>query len=128
MHYESDNMMGIRRTNRAAVLTCLHEQGPLSRKRLAEQLGLSPAGISKIVSELICDGLLREGDTVSAGTLTFTVWETPGHTPGSVCYANDEQMILFSGDTLFADSCGRTDLPGGDDRAMRQALSTCVAS
>ncbi len=67
MHYESDNMMGIRRANRAAVLTCLHEQGPLSRKRLAEQLGLSPAGISKIVSELIGDGLVREGDTAPGG-------------------------------------------------------------
>ena len=67
MHYESDNMMGIRRANRAAVLMCLHEQGPLSRKRLAEQLGLSPAGISKIVSELIGDGLLREGDTAPGG-------------------------------------------------------------
>lgn len=67
MHYESDNMMGIRRANRAAVLLCLHEQGPLSRKRLAEQLGLSPAGISKIVSELIGDGLLREGDTAPGG-------------------------------------------------------------
>ena len=67
MHYESDNMMGIRRANRAAVLQCLHEQGPLSRKRLAEQLGLSPAGISKIVSELIGDGLLREGDTAPGG-------------------------------------------------------------
>ncbi len=67
MHYESDNMMGIRRANRAAVLLCLHEQGALSRKRLAEQLGLSPAGISKIVSELIGDGLLREGDTAPGG-------------------------------------------------------------
>ena len=67
MHYESDNMMGIRRANRAAVLQCLHEQGPLSRKRLAELLGLSPAGISKIVSELIMDGLLREGDTAPGG-------------------------------------------------------------
>ena len=69
MHYESDNMMGIRRANRAAVLLCLHEQGALSRKRLAEQLSLSPAGISKIVSELIGETpppSLRGGDADTA--------------------------------------------------------------
>ena len=53
--------------------------------------------------------------------LTFTVWRTPGHTPGSVClYCNG---YLFSGDTLFAGSCGRTDLPGGSTADMRRSLS-----
>ena len=48
----------------------------------------------------------------SVAGMDFTVLHTPGHTPGSVCLICADAM--FSGDTLFADSCGRTDLPGGD--------------
>ncbi len=61
MRYEGDNMTGLRRGNRAAVLRCLQEQGDLSRKRLAELLGLTPAAMTKIVSELLSEGLVREG-------------------------------------------------------------------
>jgi len=78
---------------------------------------------SNLPYELQATRLLREGDTVSAGELAFTVWETPGHTPGSICFVSEEQMILFSGDTLFSDGYGRTDLPGGDEAVMRQSLA-----
>ena len=54
----------------------------------------------------------EEGEKISAGGAVFTVMETPGHTWGSVCYLCED--AIFSGDTLFAGSCGRTDLPGGD--------------
>lgn len=57
--------------------------------------------------------------------LTFTVYHTPGHTPGSVCLVCGQ--IMFSGDTLFAGSCGRTDLPGGSVRQMQQSLSMLAA-
>ena len=53
-----------------------------------------------------------EGDTLHLAGLTIHVRHTPGHTPGSVCLLAED--ALFSGDTLFAGSCGRTDLPGGD--------------
>ena len=59
-----------------------------------------------------------EGDQFHVGGLTFRVMETPGHTPGGVCLLC--QDALFTGDTLFRDSCGRTDLPGGDmDQILR---------
>ena len=54
----------------------------------------------------------EEGEKISAGGAVFTAMETPGHTWGSVCYLCED--AIFSGDTLFAGSCGRTDLPGGD--------------
>lgn len=57
--------------------------------------------------------------------LTFTVYHTPGHTPGSVCLVCGD--VMFSGDTLFAGSCGRTDLPGGSMRQMQQSLSMLAA-
>ena len=62
----------------------------------------------------------EEGETIQAGGLTFTVLETPGHTWGSVCFRCGH--VLFSGDTLFAGSCGRTDLPGGDGNKIRESL------
>lgn len=57
--------------------------------------------------------------------LTFTVYHTPGHTPGSVCLVCGN--LMFSGDTLFAGSCGRTDLPGGSMGQMQQSLSLLAA-
>ena len=57
--------------------------------------------------------------------LTFTVYHTPGHTPGSVCLVCGD--VMFSGDTRFAGSCGRTDLPGGSMRQMQQSLSMLAA-
>lgn len=66
-----------------------------------------------------------EGEKLSLAGLELTILETPGHTPGSVCLLCEDAMI--SGDTLFAGSCGRTDLPGGDSRAMRQSLKRLAA-
>lgn len=63
----------------------------------------------------------REGDVLSLAGVEFNVLHTPGHTPGSVCLICED--ALFAGDTLFACSCGRTDLPGGDHRLMRQSLA-----
>ncbi len=53
-----------------------------------------------------------EGSVVQEAGISVQVLHTPGHTPGSVCLLAED--VLFSGDTLFAGSCGRTDLPGGD--------------
>jgi hydroxyacylglutathione hydrolase len=59
------------------------------------------------------DILLKEGDRISFGTLTLDVLHTPGHTPGGICLVS-QPYCVFSGDTLFQRSIGRTDLPGGD--------------
>lgn len=61
-----------------------------------------------------------EGDRLTLAGLSFTVLHGPGHTPGSVCLCFGQEM--FSGDILFAGSCGRTDLPGGDPATMRNTL------
>lgn len=67
MNYQGDNIMGVKRKNRSAALRLLHERGGLSRKRLAEATGLTPAAISKIVAEMIGEGLLREGEALPGG-------------------------------------------------------------
>lgn len=61
-----------------------------------------------------------EGDFVEAAGLSFKVLHTPGHTPGSICLTCENAM--FSGDTLFWGSCGRTDLPGGSWATIRKSL------
>ena len=61
-----------------------------------------------------------EGETVTVDELHFTAWHTPGHTPGSVVLLCGE--YLFCGDTLFAGSCGRTDLNGGSYEEIMQSL------
>lgn len=66
------------------------------------------------------DRLLEDGDSFSVGGLSFQFLSTPGHTPGSGCYLCGD--LLFTGDTLFAQSAGRTDLPGGDQVQMLKSL------
>ncbi len=61
-----------------------------------------------------------EGDELCLAGFKIRVYHTPGHTPGSVCL--ETQGLLFTGDTLFAGSCGRTDLPGGDWQTILTSL------
>ena len=67
MSYKGDNLMSVKRTNRSVALRALHEKGAMSRKRLAESMNLTPAAITKIVGEMISDGLISEGEILSSG-------------------------------------------------------------
>lgn len=64
-------------------------------------------------------------DTLTAAGLTFRIMPTPGHTPGSVCLIGED--VIFSGDTLFRGSCGRTDFPGGSPSQMAASLKALSA-
>ncbi|RPJ42705.1 MAG: MBL fold metallo-hydrolase [Candidatus Latescibacterota bacterium] len=66
------------------------------------------------------DRYLNDGDLLRFGRLEFRVHHTPGHTPGGVSFHIDER--LFAGDTLFFDSIGRTDLPGGDHDTLLRSI------
>jgi len=86
--------------------------------KLGLELGFDFKGISSFKS-------IEDGDELSFGDIKVKVISTPGHTKGSVCLLIGEkegQEALFSGDTLFAQSVGRTDLPGGDYSALEQSL------
>ncbi len=65
---------------------------------------------------------LEDGDSVKFGNHEFSVITTPGHSPGGVCYYCKEENILFSGDTLFCGSIGRTDFIGGNQFLIIQSL------
>ena len=69
------------------------------------------------------DYLLKDGEEVSISSMKFRAMETPGHSVGSMCYYFEEDDVLFSGDTLFFESVGRTDFPTGDAGALRMSVT-----
>jgi len=70
------------------------------------------------------DRLLEDGDAVACGHLQLNVIHTPGHSPGGICLHAATEKALFVGDTLFAGSIGRTDLPGGDYDTLISSIQT----
>jgi glyoxylase-like metal-dependent hydrolase (beta-lactamase superfamily II) len=66
------------------------------------------------------DGYLNDGDTLDFGNKSIKVISTPGHTPGGVCFLIDDK--LFSGDTLFQGSVGRSDFPGGSFESLLNGI------
>lgn len=80
---------------------------------------------------------LNEGDCISVGSFSLRVLEVPGHSPGGLSFFEEKERVLFSGDTLFEGTRGRSDLPGGSDDELLQSIreklltlpqDTCVLS
>lgn len=67
------------------------------------------------------DIIVKEGDVITLGETEIKVIATPGHTKGGVCYIADDN--IFTGDTLFFYSCGRTDFPGGSYKEIKESLN-----
>jgi glyoxylase-like metal-dependent hydrolase (beta-lactamase superfamily II) len=82
----------------------------------ASWLGMQPPSRTEI------DRPLRDGDTLTLGPAEFRVLHTPGHTQGSVSLWIPAENKLLAGDTLFRDSIGRTDLPGGNSRQILRSI------
>ena len=82
---------------------------------------LSPALFRKSVS-FAADVWVKDGQELEVAGMKFRVYGTPGHTPGGCCYYSAEAGVLFSGDTLFAGSVGRTDFPGGSMSALVRSI------
>ena len=80
----------------------------------------------RVPEAVTIDQELKDGDKLQTGGLTATVLYTPGHTEGSVCLYFEAQEKLIAGDTLFAGSIGRTDLPGGSYDKIIDSLHTQV--
>ncbi len=67
------------------------------------------------------------GETRNDGGLDYKVLGAPGHTPGGICFYFESQKVLFTGDTIFAGSIGRTDLPGGDMQVFTKSLQALMS-
>lgn len=99
---------------------------PADNALLATGGGASAFGIAPIASPYP-DLELSDGVILEIGQLHLQILHTPGHTPGSVCIYCPEERSLFTGDTLFAGSVGRTDLPGGSARQLTASLLRLLA-
>ena len=94
---------------------CSKKELPLigSRANLAADMGVR-------VRPFEIDFTFSDGDILESCGMRFEVIETPGHTPGGVCFRTGN--ILFTGDTLFLESVGRTDFPGGSGQQLRESV------
>jgi hydroxyacylglutathione hydrolase len=101
--------------------------GMESHRESLEPLGLDEESFFGVESSELpkADVRLKEGDRVF--DMDVVVLETPGHTPGSVCFYGEKEGILFSGDTLFFDGVGRTDLPGASEKKLRESILKKIA-
>jgi len=71
------------------------------------------------------DAYVLEGDEIIAGNLRFRVLHAPGHSPGGIClYGHD---VIFTGDTIFAGSVGRTDFPGGSYDSLKKSFARIIS-
>ena len=121
-----------RKTLEAILLTHGHFDHVGGVKQIAAETGCKVYICAEEIKQPLrySDGLhytdtVAEGDVLHLAGLTLQVLHTPGHTPGCVCYLCGD--TLFSGDTLFAGTCGRTDLPGGDFKAIQSSLQRLAA-
>jgi glyoxylase-like metal-dependent hydrolase (beta-lactamase superfamily II) len=132
-------LVGDRDTGEAVVVDPAHVGGSM--------MGFSIRGVSDLLEKVsvpihvqaaeadyVCKttGLTRgdlvthaSGDTVTVGGIDIELIHTPGHTPGSQCFMVENRLV--SGDTLFLEGCGRTDLPGSDPREMYESLTQRLA-
>lgn len=71
---------------------------------------------------LRADKYIEEKDNLIIGNTKIRIIETPGHTPGGICYYIEEEKVIFVGDTLFYESVGRTDFPGGSMSTLQDSI------
>ena len=101
-----------------AVVLCHHEEAEML---LEPSLNLTQNMNGPAVSVKV-DKTIGDGDVVSFGKYKIKILHTPGHTTGGICLLLDREKVLFSGDTLFYGSIGRSDLPGGSHRQLISSI------
>jgi hydroxyacylglutathione hydrolase len=115
-HGHPDHVEAVRSFSNSQALIALHETELNFIKTLAPHYGVA-MGITNFEPPL----LLREGD-LQVGDLRFQVIHAPGHSPGSICLYWPQEKALFTGDVIFYQGIGRTDLPGGDGQALKESI------
>lgn len=112
----------IKAATRYIINTHGHSDHTLADEKISKETGAEIL-IHKAEKGLIgfkANRFLKDGDEIKIGARILKVIHAPGHTRGSICLAGDN--FIFTGDTLFKDGCGRTDLPGGSEKDLKESL------
>jgi len=124
-HHHIDHTMGNREmAKRTGAKIVIH------RDDAPRMQDVDPAMLRVFGAEIPPDAdiLVSDGDFIRVGNVALKVIHTPGHTPGGMCLyieeTPDNQGMLFTGDTLFVGTCGRTDFPGGNFEQLEKAVTT----
>lgn len=118
-HGHFDHIMGVEGLRgRYGVPVYVHE----ADKEMLERPDLNCGAMIGTSVSIKADKILRDGDKLALAGMNIEVLHTPGHTPGGVCYYFPKEEIVFSGDTLFCESIGRTDLPGGSSAVLVRSV------
>jgi len=116
-HAHPDHIEAAELFKDAPALVALHEKEWDLVKSMEKQI--SAMGIN--LDSISPDFFLKEGD-LSVNGLELQVIHTPGHSPGSVSLYWPQQKVLFTGDLIFNDALGRTDLPGGNGKLLKESI------
>jgi hydroxyacylglutathione hydrolase len=123
-HAHIDHVGGAMKLKAATGASILMNQNDYALLKMLDMqaawIGMPPPGMVKI------DEAVDPGRVLKIGGISSTVIHTPGHTEGSICLYFPEEKRLIAGDTLFAGSIGRTDLPGGSMEKILRSLHTQV--
>lgn len=115
-HAHIDHIAGAHKLKQLTGAPILYNQNDLP---LVKMMDVQASWLGVPTPEVLPpDGLLTDGQTVAVQGISGSIIHTPGHTQGSLCLYIPQQSLLLAGDTLFAGSVGRTDLPGGDHRQL----------
>ena len=124
-HHHIDHVMGNREmAGRTGAKIVIHkDDGPWLRKVDQSTLNIFRAELPPEADILVSDD-----DLIEVGDVALKVIHTPGHTPGGICLylekTPDSQGMVFTGDTLFVGTCGRTDFPGGSFEQLKKSVTT----
>jgi len=119
-HAHIDHIAGAQKLKKLTGAPILYNQNDLP---LVKMMDAQAAWLGMATPEVLPpDVSLSDGQTVAVEGIAGVVLHTPGHTQGSSCLYLPEQAVLIAGDTLFAGSVGRTDLPGGDSRQLIRSI------
>lgn len=122
-HGHFDHIMGVEGLRRQfGIPVYVHENDA----QMLEDPALNACAMIGTTVSLKADHTVKDGDVLNLAGLEIRVIHTPGHTPGGVCYYFPREEVLFSGDTLFCESVGRTDLPGGSMSALIRSIKEKV--
>ncbi len=125
-HGHFDHSQGVKfLAEKTGAKVCIHtEDAVMLEKPAYNSSNFYYRGDTTFYPRTKADILLNDADTIRAGSMTFTVLHTPGHTPGSVCFSCGQN--LFCGDTVFAYGYGRYDLWGGDRASLSRSLGSIL--